>query len=510
MSKKNKLLVIGICALTLLLVGTSFAVWLVHQKQSTFNTITSGCIDITFTNGSGSLDLQNTAPITDSQGLALTGYTFTLKNNCNSEVSYLLNLDLFNVNNQTNLTTSEMKLAIDNKVPRKIALYDDATKNDNNAYGAKTLTSGRLAAKASETHTIKMWVDENTTTQNAVFSNRLFIMASPNLTVPEVASDDCFVMDGNGKILMYKTAMCPNNVVVPNVIQGQTVTGVGEQSFEDANALTIYDADNENVDFVILDEENYDTLSNIITSIVEQDIEMNGGVEWGIVPNYHIYKASEYNNWELFDGEHLVTVRDESIDGSSYGVTNTHRLNIPLDLDPDEYFSIYEGFVANTFDVIMDCSSCYFGAGAGATDNQPAHYLESIDFSNCSSLTSFDTWAVVYNANLIKVEFPNNAITFSGGSFADNDLNSVFIPTSTVSIGGSAFSSNSINYVELYSTNQMTIDNISFAYNNISQLVVNSTINVTGGNKPFSGNPLTSAGITIGHNSTNTAADFIE
>ena len=517
MNKKVKLLIIGTILVAIIGISSSLALWVIDKKQTSFNAIKTGCIDLSFSNGSGTLSLENTLPITDADGLNLTGYTFTVRNNCNGEIAYLLNLDLFNVSEGTNLTTDEIKVAVDNKVPRRLSLYEDTTVGDADAYGAKTLYAGKLGAKESDTHTIKMWVDESSIKENAYFSNRLFTMANPNLTVPEVANDDCFIMDGNGKILMYKTAYCPSKVIIPSTIQNQTVTGVAEGAFRDANVVTIYNSSEQKVDFVILDETNYDTLESIINGIVNLDVQNNGGVEHGLVPNYAIYKSSEYSNWSSFNPGLLNNqYQDEKIDGSLYNVSNSHRLNIPLDLDANDYYnalnSSQNGFIAYTFDTNYNCSSCYY-SGNGPTNNLIAHYLESIDFSRCTSLQSLDQYAIAYNGSLTTVEIPNNSgFTFENSCLTYNNINRALIPTGASAIKTSAYNHNNISYVELYSTNSLALYPSAFENNNVSNLVVNSNIdvsNVVGYTLPFANNPLISTGIVIGLNSNNTAADFI-
>ena len=505
MNKKVRFLTIGLIAVLILTISSTLAGWVVNEKQTNYNNIKAGCINLSFSSGTGSLTLQNATPMTDSQGLNLTGYTFTVKNNCNSEVSYLLNLDMFNVAGSTNLTAGEIKLAIDNQVPRKLSMYDNTAKNDNTAYGAKNLYSGKLAAKSSDTHTIKMWVDESVVSQNAVFSNRLFTMANPNLTVPVVPDDDCFIMDGNGTILMYKTALCPNKIIVPNVIQNQTVTGIGYSAFVDANVLTVYHDDIDTLDFIILDEEHYSTISSILTAIIQKDMNDNGAIE-GNIANYAIYQASTYANWNDFDPSILGFIGTiDDFTGQSTGV-NSHRLNVPLDLDVDEFWDCWGVFFEEA--LATDIGDTYGMYQSQLLPYEPERYLEYIDLSRCTSLTSLECNAINGNYNLTNVELPNNS-TFEIKSEALylNGLTKAFIPTHATTIGSRAYKDNAISYVELYSTNNLSIDTDAFLNNNISNLVVNSTVTTIG--KPFNNNQLTSAGITIGYNSTNTASDFI-
>ncbi len=511
-------MIVWVTVLGILLIGATFASWLVSRKQTNFNTLNSSCVDISFTNGSGTISFQNTAPITDEQGLNQTGYTFTIRNNCDTEMPYQLNLDIFNVANQTNLTTSEIKLAVDNYVPRKIVYFEDTAKGDKTATGAKNLISGKIAAKSSETHTVKMWVDENTTTQNAVFSNRLFVMASPNLTVPEVASEDCFIMNADEPeaVDYYMSARpdCPNNVIVPSSINGTPIERLNNRSFIDVNVLTWYHSDTDMVDVIVLDEENYNTISNTITYLFDTSIADNGYIGESNTANYTIYKFSEYPNWDSYLEEHSYGyMTHDLIDGG--GATKFKAFNIPLDYDLQD---LYDQFADKDIDVISANPRGNRSIASTSPEDVP-HYLESIDLSRCTSLEAIEAYVAFYNLNLTKVEFPNNTtlpysdtFDFTDYSFAYNHLNQVFLPIKTGYVG-LAFQHNDITHLELYSTETIKLKSNAFRYNQIASLEVNSTVGFSGSisntNKPFRDNPLTAAGITIGYNSTNTVGDFI-
>ena len=516
MSKQNRLMIIGITILGILVIGATFAIWLVSDKQTGYNKITAGCVNISFNNGNGTLSFENAAPMSDEDGLELTGYTFTLRNNCNSEVSYLLNLDLFNVANQTNLSTSEIKLAIDNKVPRKIAYYDDTAKNSASAYGAKTLTSGKLAARTSETHTVKMWVDVNTTTQNAVFSNRLFVMASPNLTVPELASDDCFIMDpsDSGLIRYYLAASpsCPDNVIVPNTINGNAVTYVDRGAFLDGNVITWERSDGNGLDVVVIDEDNYDDIEDVITYLFDNSISNKGVIGLSSIDTYNIYKLSEYTDWDdLIADYDWYPTHNQCVDsgcGTGYEVLNVPTDNVNL-------ASLYNQFIDVDIDIIIAYARTNGRSLWDQDSSAVNHYIESIDFSKCLSLEGFDSDIAFKDDNLERVEFPNNPLMyFESNAFCYAGLNSLYLPTYDVTVGNTAFLYNNITHLELYGSDSFIIGRSSFANNQISSLVVNSDISfgmsINNSQKPFRDNPLTSSGITIGYNINNTVGDFID
>ena len=516
MSKKSRIMIIAIAALAFIAIGTTFASWLINAKQTNFNTITSGCVNISFSNGNGSLNLDNALPIPDGDGIELQGYTFTVKNNCRGEVSYLLNLDLFNVSGSTNLTTDEIKLAIDNYAPRRVTYYDSTPVNNPNAYGAKTIATGTLAGGASESHTVKMWVDENSTTQNAVFSNRLFIKAGPDLTVPKLATDVCFIMADDNTIGFYLTSYCPNNVIIPGTINGYDVTDVIQGAFFDMNAISWFDG-NDHVDVIILDEEHYDEISNTINYLFGTSIADHGLIgQSDYVSSYTIYKASEYTNWSTITDDYqnnpeTLGWNGDLIDDSQNGTT-VKRLLIPYEYDLEELYNLFSSYDIDILRSDPIANNSMYNNNEGNATLIP-HYLESIDFTRCTELEAVGSRVAYMDSNLTKVELPNNPTFSLGGlAFANNAITQVFLPTNITNVKN-AFSNNRLTHLELYSTDDLVLGPNSFVGNSISSLVVNSTVvfsgNMTNNNKPFRGNSLTASGITIGHNSTNTVADFI-
>ena len=75
----------------LILIGASYAVWQLNLTQENPNLISSACFDISFTD-QDNIHLENTYPMLDSEGRALTPYQFTIKNKCNEYASFQVNL----------------------------------------------------------------------------------------------------------------------------------------------------------------------------------------------------------------------------------------------------------------------------------------------------------------------------------------------------------------------------------------------------------------------------------
>lgn len=93
--KNNKvviLIVVGVLFAVSLIVGVSYALWTINHTQTTANALASGCFETTFTDADN-INLTNQFPISDTKGLTLKPYTFTIKNTCTITSAYNINLE---------------------------------------------------------------------------------------------------------------------------------------------------------------------------------------------------------------------------------------------------------------------------------------------------------------------------------------------------------------------------------------------------------------------------------
>ena len=82
---KKQIYVVGISAIVCLIsiIGFTFAYWGQTETQENPNVAGSGCFSISFTETADSdINLPNSFPISDADGMKTEPYTFTVKNNC--------------------------------------------------------------------------------------------------------------------------------------------------------------------------------------------------------------------------------------------------------------------------------------------------------------------------------------------------------------------------------------------------------------------------------------------
>ncbi len=194
---------IALAGVTIMLVccmflGSSYALWKLTNTQTAENSFQTGCFNITFTNGSGSnsISLNKAYPMSDTNGLKTTPYTFTITNACTIKASYKLLLNVLTVaadsgaSNNATAAPENKKTAgqiADNLVKYNLvkgtttnttaSLVSSLTQNTDTAglsYGGKTLsksyildggTAGiTLNAKASQTYTLRLWISNSADT----------------------------------------------------------------------------------------------------------------------------------------------------------------------------------------------------------------------------------------------------------------------------------------------------------------------------------------------------------
>ena len=89
MKKENLKLIIveGIILLLVVGIGITFAYLESIGKQGVANTFTTGCLNVAIEKDGTSINVDDAVPVTDIEGLKQEGYTFTIKNNCDSKAN---------------------------------------------------------------------------------------------------------------------------------------------------------------------------------------------------------------------------------------------------------------------------------------------------------------------------------------------------------------------------------------------------------------------------------------
>ena len=179
--RKKFVILLGILLLITLSIGISYASWVFGGTQKDFNTLGSKCFELTMTNESEGITLEKVYPITDQEGLELTGYTFTIKNTCNTYATYEVNLEDILNEEVKQLPNEYIKVSINDGTPENLNKLEEKEPTIENAEVSFELTSGSLAPDSEVTYTVKLWLDEETPAieevMNATFESKVTIGA---------------------------------------------------------------------------------------------------------------------------------------------------------------------------------------------------------------------------------------------------------------------------------------------------------------------------------------------
>lgn len=203
MGKRQLMLtVLSIFGVTMLSIGSTFAIFTVSSKSAEYNVIKTGTLNINFAaDASSTVGLNNALPMSDADGLAQSGTTFTITNTGSLPANYSVSLK-----DDTDMVTqdncSDKQLAKENI---KYSL-DSSTANLLSTAIDNTLISGNLKAGEAKTFSLKLWIKEDAT--NEVLSKHYhgkIVVDAAQEGAPELASTK-LIKNANPESLDYNSA----------------------------------------------------------------------------------------------------------------------------------------------------------------------------------------------------------------------------------------------------------------------------------------------------------------
>ena len=93
MAKRELLItLISILGVTMLSIGSAFAIFTVSNESEDYNVLKAGTLDIDFGEDTSTISLTNSYPLSDTDGLASDPYTFTITNTGTLDAYYTVSL----------------------------------------------------------------------------------------------------------------------------------------------------------------------------------------------------------------------------------------------------------------------------------------------------------------------------------------------------------------------------------------------------------------------------------
>ena len=153
-SKQNKIMFLVILiALIIIIIALSYAAFRFVEEGKNDNVITLGTLELTLEEGN-TINLEDTYPLKDSEGLALTGYDFTLENTGTADVNYVIYLDNVEISApDVQLDDMYLKYSLDKGSIKGSADYI----NNLGENGFRILDQGTLKSGEINSYVLRVW-----------------------------------------------------------------------------------------------------------------------------------------------------------------------------------------------------------------------------------------------------------------------------------------------------------------------------------------------------------------
>ena len=184
--EKNKKQVIAIALALVLLIGGSYAWLSVTLKGTKKVRIEAGTLSLVLNEGNA-INVSDSVPMSDADGLATDAYTFSLQNNGNVTSEYTIYLDDASIDSaDERFDDSALKYSLKkNAEASTTALL--STLQDSN--GKRVLETGTIEAGVTNTYSLNLWIKDEATNDDVqtttdgntigkVFAGKLRIEAS--------------------------------------------------------------------------------------------------------------------------------------------------------------------------------------------------------------------------------------------------------------------------------------------------------------------------------------------
>ena len=429
MKKRIVILVVSLIAITGIIVGVSYAFFSIGGSQEQANTFTSGCLNISLTNESTSINLTNTYPITDIEGLEGASYDFTIKNTCTTETNYSINLE--SLNKQTNsLSADYIKVALSSDtvdhVISKLSSNTSVTPEIDGSYESYNLYTGTLKGSESKTYHLKLWIDYDATKEgaaNKTYSSKINVIANPETTVVDILEAK-FGIEGTTVTSTLTEGLTSASycITTDNICEPNTSATVSNNSYtvevesKEENQMVCTKLNNTSkiicsnvIEGVKLCPEGAEACNTILannsvnsgTPNFSQVATTNEGVyktqdDWG---DSYYFRGAVTNNWVKFAGYYWRIIRING-DGSIrliYNGTSTATTGTSTQIQTSAYNSSYN-------------DNAYVGYMYGSTG--ASSYAATHANNNNSTIKGvLDSW---YQTNIANKGFGNKVSTEAG------------------------------------------------------------------------------------------------
>ena len=152
--ERNKIAIIDLLIILIIaIIALSYAAFRFVGPGQRENVVTLGNLELTLTEGT-TINLEDTYPLTNAEGLALDGYSFTLENTGTADVDYVIYLDNVEITSpDVKLDDMYLKYSLDKNDTVGTAEYLESLGAD----GSRILDQGTLNSGEENNYILRVW-----------------------------------------------------------------------------------------------------------------------------------------------------------------------------------------------------------------------------------------------------------------------------------------------------------------------------------------------------------------
>jgi hypothetical protein len=219
----------------------------------------------------------------DADGKATTPYSFTITNNCDMAVNYMVSLEsIANPNNPNDsyLSDDYIDVYFDDGNIYPYGSLPTITNDTSTGYtirSTRKITAEKLYAHESKTHNLRIWLDEDTpqTQMNKGFYSKVKVVSGQGIDL------DCYAVNSDGVLTKYNPD-CGMKATIPAEVNGIQVKKIASTAFTDSGypdyTFNSRDYGVDDIDFSIIVNptyvtayynSDYATLSNVTSNDIK-------------------------------------------------------------------------------------------------------------------------------------------------------------------------------------------------------------------------------------------------
>lgn len=163
-TRETKLTIISIFVVTIVMISSAYAIFSSVQKSKDYNTLTVGVLKVDFNKNGDDLGnvikLNGAYPVSDSEGLKTSPYSFTITNSGTLNAKYRIKI----IDDNDMIDSDDCSDKLLDKKYIKVSVNDEKpfllNTTETNNY---IISDGDINVSESKTFNIKIWIDENAT-----------------------------------------------------------------------------------------------------------------------------------------------------------------------------------------------------------------------------------------------------------------------------------------------------------------------------------------------------------